>query len=270
MFYQVLSQCWNNYQQLPCCGCEQYRNYKICCCSFCLEKDFYKRPDEYECDKKMLFYVLNYGPIYVSDIYHYFEISHILDSLSRNINILSLGCGFCPDYYALTKYIKDYNLNISFSFTGLDKADTWDKTRSQYPNIRYMQADLTNLNYSLSFQNYDVIVLNKIFSTLYRHKTHGLFLQKIVNAIIGSMSKDAILIFNDVNDNNYSGRDEFNSAVSNLFDTVHKYYTAGYYEYCGGWIKIPETGLIYDKIPQCNISPLPSTKSVFFEYRKKL
>jgi hypothetical protein len=215
--------------------------------------------------------VLNYGPIYISDIYHYFEISHILESFSKNINILSLGCGFCPDYYALTKYIGDYNLNLSFSFTGIDRTCAWDKTRIQYPNIKYIKADLTDVNYSLSFQNYDIIVLNKIFSTLYRHNTHELFLQKIVDATVESMSKGAILIFNDVNDNNYSGRDEFDNVVSNRFDTVRKYYTDGYYEYGGGWIKILKSGIIYDKISQySNVSPLPSTRSVFFEYRKKL
>jgi hypothetical protein len=85
------------------------------------------------------------------------------------------------------------------------------------------------------------------------------------------MSKGAILIFNDVNNNDYSGRDEFDNAVLNKFDTVRKYYTDGYCKYGGGWIKIPETGIIYDKISQySDVSPLPSTKSVFFEYSKKL
>jgi hypothetical protein len=254
---------------MPCCNCEQYRNFNICYCSFCLEKDFYKRPDEYECEKKMLFYVLNYGPVYISDIYHYLKTSHILESFSHDINVLSLGCGFCPDYYALTKYIQDYNLDISFSFTGLDKAGTWDKTRKQYQNIQYIQADLTDPNYSLSFQNYDIISVNKMFSTLYRHGTHKLFLHKIHDAITKSMSKGTVLIFNDVNDTNYSGRDEFDTAVSDRFDAVRKYYTDGYHNWYESWIKISETGIIYDKISEYrNISPLLSTKSVFFEYRK--
>jgi hypothetical protein len=267
MFNQVLSQCWGHYKQMPCCHEKDY----ACNCYKCLSDGFWSdgHVDEYDCEKKMAFYVLNYGPIYISDIYHYFEKSHILESFSNNINVLSLGCGFCPDYYALTNYIKDYNLNMSFSFIGLDKADIWDKTRKQYPNITYKQADLTDINYTLSFQNYDIIVLNKVFSTLYRHKTHEPFLQKLNDVIASSMSKNTVLIFNDINDNEYSGRDKFDNSVSNKFDIVRRYYTDGYYPYCGDWIKIPKTDIIYDDITNySDIPPLPSTKSVFFEYRK--
>jgi hypothetical protein len=95
------------------------------------------------------------------------------------------------------------------------------------------------------------------------------FTHPVGECISESSLKEILLIFNDVNDNDYSGRDEFDNVVSNKFDTVLKYYTDGYHEYNGGWIKIPETGIIYDKIPH-SVSPLLSTKSVFFEYRKKL
>jgi hypothetical protein len=51
MFEQVLSQCWNNYQQMSCCHGEEYP----CNCYNCLNDGFFNHADEYDCEKKWCF-----------------------------------------------------------------------------------------------------------------------------------------------------------------------------------------------------------------------
>jgi SAM-dependent methyltransferase len=233
-----------------------------------LNDGFYSHADEYDCDKKMAFYTLNYGKSYISEIYHYLTNSKILDNATGQVKVLSLGCGFCPDYYAISKYISDHNLNIQLEYIGIDKSTAWDKARIQYKNVHYVQMDLTDLSHPLSFKGYNLIMMNKVFSTIYVHNSYIPFLQNIENAITVSMEDNAILVFNDVN-SIYMGRDIFNGNISLYVNNTRKFYTdhppfAGY-----GWIQIPEMDIIYPFSCYGNISPLNTlAKSVFFEYRK--
>jgi len=191
MFNKILSQCWTNYQSMSndCCQCEQYQIYQRCNCSFCLSKDFHKRPDEYECDKKMLFYVLNYGAAYISEIYHYLTTSGILTGYTGRINILSLGCGFCPDHFAFAKYIADKSLDIELHYTGVDKSTAWDKTRMPLPNVNYQQGDFTDLTRLWPFNGFQIITVNKVFSTIRKHGASSDFLTNIQGAVKNSMAK---------------------------------------------------------------------------------
>jgi len=265
MFEQVLSQCRDNYKSAECC----HGNDNPCNCYNCLNTGFFSHSDEYDCEKKMLFYVLNYGASYVSEFYYYLSVSEILNDFSGNLNVLSLGCGFCPDYYALSKFIADNNLNIQLSHLGIDNSIFWEKTRLNYPNIKYQQADLTDLSTPLSFQGYNLITINKVFSSLYeRNSNHISFLQNIGNAVKTSMQDNSILIFNDVN-SIHMGRDIFDNTIRRYFNNIRRFYT-GYPPYVGdNWIPIPQTNVIYPINNFENITPLTTvTKTVFFEYRK--
>jgi SAM-dependent methyltransferase len=236
-----------------------------------LNEGFYNHADEYDCEKKMTFYVLNYGKSYISEIYHYLKNSRILDNITGQFKVLSLGCGFCPDYYAISKYIFDLGLNIQIDYAGIDISTAWDKTRVRHKNIHYSQMDLTDLSNPLSFQGYNLIMLNKVFSTIFVHNNHIPFLQNIVNASTTSMENEAVLVFNDVN-SYYMGRDVFDGTIAHHANSMRKYYTdnppfAGN----GQWIQIPEIDVIYPFICYGNISPLNVlAKSVFFEYRRKV
>jgi SAM-dependent methyltransferase len=236
-----------------------------------LNDGFYGHADEYDCEKKMAFYVLNYGKSYISEIYHYLKNSQILDNITGQFNILSLGCGFCPDYYAISKYITDHGINMKIDYVGIDISAAWNKTRMQHKNIHYFQMNLTDLSHPLSFQGYNLIMMNKVFSTIFVHNNHIPFLQNIVNAINVSMEKDAILIFNDVN-SYYMGRDVFDGTISYYVSTIKKYYTdSPPFSGNGRWIQIPETDIIYPFNNYGDIYPLNTlAKSVFFEYRKQL
>jgi hypothetical protein len=267
MFDNLLSQCWENYKDAECC----HENNNFCNCYNCLNNGFFSHSDEYDCEKKMLFYVLNYGASYISEFYHYLSKSEILNNFHGNLNVLSLGCGFCPDYYALSKYITDNKLNIQISHIGIDNSVFWNKTRINHSNINYYISDLTDLTNPLSFQGYNIITVNKVFSSLYGQDNHISFLQNIGNAVKTSMENNAILIFNDVNHIDM-GRDVFDQNIKRYFNNILRYYTdirKAYFE--TSWVPIPKTNVIYlvNNYDFENITPLNTvTKTVFFEYRK--
>jgi len=89
-------------------------------CPTCMHRSFYgENSDTYDCLKKLCYYTLNYGPIYVSEIFHFLTQSRFLENhflqFIRPINILSLGCGIGVDYMALRKYIATNELDTQLS-----------------------------------------------------------------------------------------------------------------------------------------------------------
>jgi hypothetical protein len=216
----------------------------------------------------MNYYVLKYGSSYVSEIYHYLENSLVIESLGvNNLNVLSLGCGFCPDYYALSQYISDKGLNITFQYYGLDNSTAWDTTRISHSNALYNQSDLLQ---PFNISNAHIIMLNKLFSTIYRHSLHGGFLQNLTTAINTTMTENGVLVFNDVN-SIHMGRDVFDRQISLLFPqtNIRRYYTDNPPYIGTNWGQISQNTIV------CPITALPFVepinfinRNVFFEYRK--
>ena len=269
MFNQVIEQCLKNYPNLPCC----HNDGRYCNCYDCLKRGFFGGLDEYECPKELNYYVLKYGPSFISEIYYYLSASLILEHFQGNgINVLSLGCGFSPDYYAILKYISDHKLPLRFNYYGWDISTIWQSTRLTKPNLIYQTVDLLN---PFPFENCHIIMLNKIFSTICRQKNQSVFLANIVDAIENTMPKGAVLIFNDVNHFD-KGRDLFDNKISPFFDPakIRRYYTddpdhpacRGY----GTWHQIPQNQMIYPTDYAPDIGPLDIfAQNVFFEYWKK-
>jgi len=272
MFDKVLSLCKNNYEQAKNYCCHK-SVLKPCNCEQCLYEGFRNsnQPDDYNCDKKMNCYVLKYGSAYISEIYHYLNTSKILEPYKgQSINVLSLGCGFCPDYFALSQYITDKGLGISLSYYGIDSSEHWKSTRLNFSDIKYGQSDLTN---SFSFENSQIIMMNKVFSTIHKHKLHNVFLKNLI-AAISTMDKNSVLIFNDVN-SIYMGRDDFSKYIDHLFNKgqIRKFYTDNpENEACkgnGSWLHIQDNDIICPIIDISGIDVLREVRQfVFFEYRK--
>jgi hypothetical protein len=265
MFSDIITQCENNILSMPCCH-NDGRDYY---CYSSLYAGFCNTPNEYDCDKKMNYYVLKYGSsYYVGEIYHYLENSLLIESLNiTNINILSLGCGFCPDYYAVSQYITNKKLDINFQYYGLDISTAWNTTRLSYSNVHCDQSDLVQ---PFNIQNAHIIMLNKIFSTTYRHGLHDSFLSNLIEAINPTMMQNAVLIFNDVN-SIYMGRDIFDKRISLLFSqsNMRKYYTDNP-PYIGmGLMPIPQNTIICPMTALPSIEPISFiNRNIFFEYRK--
>lgn len=61
MFTNTISQCESNLQSMFCC----HEDDRDCNCYSCLYEGFNTVPDEYDCAKKMNYYVLKYGSSYI-------------------------------------------------------------------------------------------------------------------------------------------------------------------------------------------------------------
>lgn len=241
-------------------------------CFTCLQSNFYSREsDTYNCLKKLCHYAINYGPIYVSEIYHFLSQSKLLEKyfskIDRPLNILSLGAGIGPDYMALTKYIDDNHLSITFSYTGYDKEPLWKNiTEDIFDNIPVYKDVIDGFNCT----NIDIIFINKLFSTLHNHGLHQDFLKtlqdEIQNLPIGSF-----VIFNDIN-NHKMGRDIFNQFVLEQncsLKNIGKYFFNVDGAYSNSYTAIKNVNNICKFPNDFKYSPkLSAMKTVFFVYQK--
>ncbi len=261
---ELLLRCNENVMSMPCC----HSDGRICYCYDCLREGFYHMPDTYECAKKMNYYVLNYGPSYASEIYHYLSNSNILETLwsDKKLRILSLGCGFGPDLVAIERYVDDKNLPIQFEYYGIDESTCWDTARYDSENATFAEHDVVS---SLNLSDCDLIFIVKLFSTLYKHKLHNHFLSVFNSAVNTQLKDDGIVVFNDIN-SIHMGRDVFHDAVKHLFKQCRQFYCDDPEYTEPGWIKIPDNKVVFSiEFEQLSIFPLLDVgETVFFEYRK--
>lgn len=261
---ELLNRCNEIYGNTECCHREQNR---ICNCTDCLQEGFYGKPDWYNCLKKLCSYTMNYGPCYTSEIYNYLQTDRLLENhyLNQTIKILSLGCGFCPDWFAFNKYIIDNNLPIEIDYTGIDQEPLWDHIRVKRYNVNIIcQSVLTGF----SLSGYDIVIIDKLFSTLKANNTHEEFLQLLLQEIKSSLKTGAHLIFNDVNHWN-KGRDDFDTAVSPFFADSRRYRFNIDNAYKGSYRDINLINNVIEYPPDLTLMPKSKvTKSVIFVYRK--
>jgi hypothetical protein len=212
----LLKKCDELFKSLPCC----HENNEDCNCYECLKDGYYGGKETYSCLKKLCYYTMNYGPCYSSEMYHFFSESKILEKFQYNsIDILSLGAGFGPDLYGIIKYIKDKDLKINYNYTGIDKEVLWENIRIN--NSRFITKDVLSDNINL--KNYDIIIINKLFSTLRSVDLHNNFLDKLKNEMMPTLSNNSYLIFSDVNSINM-GRDEIIDELTPLFKHRYVYF----------------------------------------------
>lgn len=260
MLSEALSNCNKQIDRLECCKTDE----TPCNCVDALSQDYKSRSDSYDCPKKMNTYVLRYGPAYVSEIYHYLVESDFKKRLNGNkVRVASLGCGFAPDFYALEEYLSTYKPEVELSYTGADTSTCWDIARPVKPNCKFKSLDLTK---PFEFGDVDVVIIGKVFSTLYRNGVHVSFLDNLKSAIKSTLPDSAIVIFTDINHYAF-GRDVFHNSVSAYLPNFTRYYFDGYEGY--GWHKIPNNYIVCDVPDGLSVSSLDGTgKTVVFEYRK--
>jgi len=167
-------------------SCCHTKDCYLCNCYPCMKRSFFDGQDDYSCLKKLCYYSLNYGPVFVSEIYHFLAYAKILESFSdrENIRVLSLGCGFGSDLIAMNKYIYDTHLNSNLLYVGVDKEPLWE-------NIRFADECAEFFVYNVfdgfSFNDFEIIFINKLFSTLKRYGFHEKFLLLVQEQIIMNM-----------------------------------------------------------------------------------
>ena len=238
-----------------------------CHCITCLQGGFYGEPDTYNCIKKLCSYVMNYGPCYSSEMFHFLSADHLLENNYNNsqMNILSLGCGFCPDWFGINKYISDKRLTITYNYRGIDSQELWSQLREGVSNATYQYFDLLN---GFNLSGFDLIIVNKLFSTLQSIDQHNIFLAILVREIQNSMAVGSHLIFNDANHQN-KGRDIFDNAIQQYFREIRRYKFNIDNPYGRQYININSINNVFVYPNNLAIIPKPTvTKAVVFVYRK--
>ncbi|MDD9180717.1 MULTISPECIES: hypothetical protein [Aliivibrio] len=260
MLGNALKKCDEQLNTLACCKTDE----TPCNCVSSLSEDYTTRADSYDCLKKMNTYVLRYGPAYMSEIYHYLVESDFKRLFVKDeLTIASLGCGFSPDYYAIEEYISTYKPEAKIKYEGVDNSTYWSTARPTNVNCTYQSLDLTK---PFIFNNADVVIISKVFSTLYRNNSHTEFLKNLKSSIETSLAKGSIVIFIDIN-NNTMGRDVFHNHVASYLPDCKQYYFDGYSGY--GWQKIANNYIICEVPDGLSVHSLNGTgKTVIFEYRK--
>lgn len=195
-------------------------------CLSCVQNNFrISNNDTYDCLEKLAYYTIYYGPMYVSEIYHFLRESQIIENnfleLDRPINIISLGCGFGPDNIAMHKHCKDKWLDLEYNYKGYDIEPLWGEISSavmqNVPEVKNIAED------DFDYSEVDIIFMNKVFSTLKNNGFHNDFLSNFETQLddfpIGSL-----IVYNDINHQN-EGRDIFQKfAQQNSFRVIDKYF----------------------------------------------
>lgn len=261
----ILSLCDRIYKTQQCC----HDDGRKCYCYDCLHAGFFSpTQDTYDCYKKLCFYVMNYGPAYASEIYHYLSESQILENnfnRRKSLSVISLGCGFSPDLIALKKYIRDRNLSIKLHYLGLDNAPLWSNLRNRYSCARYSVCDVLS---GFDLSRFDLVFVNKLFSTLKKNKDDKNFLSILVQQVKTNLQAGSFLVFCDINHRDM-GRDQFDLSVKGFFKVKNYYYFPVEKPYTGHYSPISHIGNVFQIPRGLTVLPKPDvTKAVIFEYRK--
>ncbi len=246
---EILNRCDYLYKNLVDCIDKNTNEHKEGSCLTCTQRNFRRLDhDSYDCLKKLCTYTMFYGPLYVSEIYHFLVQSNFLLDLineKRNfikqdpfssyniftlnnlipvsLNIMSLGCGFGPDDIALNKYRNDYlDLNVNFNYYGFDKEPLWNYITQT--NSIPLTCDILD---GMNFQNVNILFINKLLSTLKNLRLHNDFFDVFKDAL-ENLPVGSFVIFNDVNHYN-EGREDFETfAASNNLQIINRYYFDGH------------------------------------------
>jgi len=198
--------------------CPKELNTDCTNCKACLEEIHYHKDygkTDYDCYNMINFYVCCYSFKYASELYCLSYQSDLLKKF-ENYNVLSFGCGPCPDLMALENYNKPIN------YFGIDKNTLWENVHNEITKY----TERTNISVDFGYEDAleyiqrntlddkNIIVLQYFISHLYNtnqiDEINKFYDNLINNVIIPSLNNNnsVVIMINDVNSNN-CGRDHF-------------------------------------------------------------
>lgn len=84
-----------------------------------------KHKSLYDCQKMLYHYVCQYTLRYASEILHAFKDENCFLSTFESINMMSIGCGGCPDLMAMEMLLYDSGITVPVSYKGYDINSLW-------------------------------------------------------------------------------------------------------------------------------------------------
>lgn len=147
-------------------------------------------------------------------------------STFESINMMSIGCGGCPDLMAMEMLLYDSGITVPVSYKGYDINSLWLPVHNRvrrYCNdndidSKFMCEDAINYFSKYYSKNTNVIVISYLLSYLYntpQKKEIRDFFDRLIENVIVRNNDKKLIVFNDVNSCN-RGRDYFRVFVEKL------------------------------------------------------
>jgi len=209
MINEFLEFCTSNYSRAKKC-----RDCKNECpdtgdCEKCLEYIHYgKRENGYNCQNIFYFYGCKYTYKYASEIWYLLVRYRNLKRLDE-LNILSLGCGSCPDFIGIDTLLKESKSKKTIKYYGVEinkdwnSIHSWIRKNSSNPfEIKYIDVFEFLKNTDSFFKNNssNIVIISYLISELLRSKSNiSNFINLLINNILSKLPKDSYLIINDFN-----------------------------------------------------------------------
>lgn len=236
LYKKLTDFCHDQYRKTDCNNC----NHQICCpgnprknCKQCLEEIHfpYKYPNgrkDYDCKRMLYFYVCDYVSKYASEILYLLRESNALNEID-NYNVLSIGCGACPDLIAFERYCQENEFQKTVKYYGIDVNEKWKTIHNVIRNYKTSYLIKAQFEYSDAvkenciIQNVNIIVLQYVISHFYNNGQIiqiDSFFQKFVEEFVKNKQKNApmIILINDVN-STYRGRDYFSDLEKKILSS---------------------------------------------------
>ena len=120
-------------------------------------------------------YVCQYSLRYASEILYAFKEEATFLSSFENINMMSIGCGNCPDLMAMEMFLYDYGIKVPISYKGYDINPLWLHVHNRIQkycddneiNSKLKREDAINYFSKFFSKNTNVIVVSYLLSYLY-------------------------------------------------------------------------------------------------------
>lgn len=242
----IMAYCDSAYQKSSCVGCSHYNgcpnagcpeNCKICLEEIHFPSRYPLGKRDYDCKRLLDFYVCDYSMKYASEMLYLMRQSAMLKSIDQ-YNVISLGCGGCPDLMALERYCHEQSFYKKVKYYGIDINPLWKPIHEVIANYRTdtitgIKFDYIDALQMSSILGVNVIVIQYLISRIYNQPNgpkllDALFDRLITNVILPNSGRPIVILINDVN-SNHMGRDccdhLFHKLTEhNISGRGHKYY----------------------------------------------
>lgn len=216
------------------CNCKNECTHPSNCpngCESCLEQVHFPTKStngriDYNCDNIINYYTCKYMYKYSSEIeYALYNINKL--NKFGNFNILSIGCGACPDLVAIENFCEKENIKKSIHYYGIDMNTKWSPIHDiikQYAigekwDVNYKYEEINEVFKQLHFKNYNILILQYVISHFLntgKVPTNDFF-DSLIKNVIQYMPAKSLIIINDVNSYN-RGR----NSLYCIFDKLEK------------------------------------------------
>lgn len=197
-----------------------------------------KNPPDYSKLHVQQSYLLKYCLAYSFEYYYMYN--HIKSSFKNEINILSLGCGSCIDYWSLCLLLYRKDKDLKINYIGVDKIkwnsndienifdknniNTYKFTRRKTDNCYFIENEINILSDYYIFNDSIINILNNLDVIIFPRSIGEILIDETNNINIKNINIIKNIISNIRNDEIYILSSIYANEHRNLFYELSKTY----------------------------------------------